>query len=518
MMTTCSEPSLPPLPLPPPLPPPSTTDPNPSKSSLSRKRSSPEDHDACTAISSDPPLFSSDDHLASSSENYMQKRRKRQYRGTWWGDDVETRRDDNNIDRRPAKREFKRTVDSGVWLGSEGTNASDDDDDDGGGRFEGAASGAVAERLKAPDGAGVSRAWNYSLDNRHEIRDLVSPEQHETASWDDTPEARLDRIVQLCLEQGNECVDLSSLQLTSIPESSITPLNSLTKHPPVDQLPPSQEAYKPLTPSLHVFLSQNLLHSVPGAVLSLENLTVLSLRNNKLRELPPAIGRLTKLVELNVGGNRLQWLPGEILNLLGDEGCLSTLSIHPNPFVERNVEDDGDFHFIESIREKSRHHGYPQSTHGTSQVPKRFVQPGIEFVGASSVQYFHLDGSPLHTPPPRGDHNATLVHSLVELALRSCRSSSQLSHTLSLLPEDSPETLDRLLSEAQITEESGGQSCAVCGRDFLIARTEWIEWWKLVRCKPNQPFYSRTMMAVETLAVRRRGCSWRCISARAPSD
>lgn len=77
--------------------------------------------DRSSQPSSDPALFSSDDIPASGLENYhapaIGAGRKRRYRGTWWGEQV--------IDSKRKRGDFKekRNVDSGVWMGSDESDA-----------------------------------------------------------------------------------------------------------------------------------------------------------------------------------------------------------------------------------------------------------------------------------------------------------------------------------------------------------------------------------------------------------
>lgn len=76
------------------------------------------------ADSSDPPIFSSDD-VSASIENYDVNRRKRQYKGTWWGEkadkSIQTVMDIDVVNPK-RKREFKRNIDSAVWMGSDDTD------------------------------------------------------------------------------------------------------------------------------------------------------------------------------------------------------------------------------------------------------------------------------------------------------------------------------------------------------------------------------------------------------------
>ena len=85
------------------------------------------------STSSDVPLFSSDGAV-DSIENYELRHRKRQCRGTWWGDGAHKPADsiDARISHKPErkKRDFKRTVDSGVWMNSDDTEPIADTQDD----------------------------------------------------------------------------------------------------------------------------------------------------------------------------------------------------------------------------------------------------------------------------------------------------------------------------------------------------------------------------------------------------
>src|SRR4051794_30610630 len=81
--------------------------------SLLRRKRSRSEYEPEPATSSDPALFSSDEP-APSAELYSAKRRKDKWRGTWWGERLRA-----EVAR--EKRLFKRSYDSGIWMGSEGT-------------------------------------------------------------------------------------------------------------------------------------------------------------------------------------------------------------------------------------------------------------------------------------------------------------------------------------------------------------------------------------------------------------
>ena len=95
-------------------------------STVNKKR----DRDEYLASSSDAPLFSSDDLPASSAENYYGPRVKRQHRRPWY----ETEESLNSVTARSATEKprmrgpFKRTHDSGVWLGSDESTETEEND------------------------------------------------------------------------------------------------------------------------------------------------------------------------------------------------------------------------------------------------------------------------------------------------------------------------------------------------------------------------------------------------------
>lgn len=284
-----------------------------------------------------------------------------------------------------------------------------------------------------------------------------------------------------------------------------------------------------MTPTLHLYLSRNALRTLPGELFNLNHLTVLSLRNNKLTELPPAIGNLENLVELNIGINKLRWLPYELLKLVKQQ--LKILNIYPNPF----------FGIPDRFLNDQIHPTYTTlnpPTSSTVQTDGTTPQPWHPiFLASTATTFLHIDGSPVrHTPPapstatdssdlhlaPSQSPHAlpplasphSLVPSLLELALRECSHSPYLPHLADLLPPDSPDSISRLLSSASAIKDAGGHRCFVCGRDFVVARTEWVEWWD---CVPGSEGGSRSRDWARKggdgeggVPLLRRGCSWGC--------
>ncbi len=167
----------------------------PSIAAIGRKRA----RDPDILSSSDPPLFSSDD-LPPSLENYANKRKKRLYPGPWWGAKA-CGRSEHAVTATKRLGKLERALDSGVWMGSEDTDLSFD------------------------DGPNVKLVDNFSTQNPlsgGEDRitvDLSSRENREcspqrphsfvSVDGDDEPQSRADQVVQCCLEESIETVDLS---------------------------------------------------------------------------------------------------------------------------------------------------------------------------------------------------------------------------------------------------------------------------------------------------------------------
>jgi hypothetical protein len=126
-------------------------------------------------ISSDPALFSSDDDP--SADNYTQERRKKKYRGPWYNQRLASDASGEHDPGRKSKRPFERQFDSGVFMGSDGT----DIDEESVVQFE-------RERGSIP---------SLQFSAARIVTPLPSAE--DLAS----------RLIQQCLEYGTESIDLS---------------------------------------------------------------------------------------------------------------------------------------------------------------------------------------------------------------------------------------------------------------------------------------------------------------------
>jgi len=138
--------------------------------------------------SSDPPVFSSDDGPEASIDNYVTPRKKKQYRGTWW-DHQPVAEASNNA---AAKVDLIRNVDSGVWMGSDGT-------DDSAASAARSSFGADTTMLEAPDLPDeIGRIGCRAIA-------MLSP----TASkLEAVTEGLARQTIERCLDDGKEMVDL----------------------------------------------------------------------------------------------------------------------------------------------------------------------------------------------------------------------------------------------------------------------------------------------------------------------
>lgn len=183
--------SSPPLPdLEPPSSPPLLPTTSTSRKKRARSQSLHDHHhanDSSNHTSSDPFVFSSDD-AADDVENYNSPaRKKRQYTGTWFAHGHTPKSDRTS----PAKAEFSRNQDSGVWL------PSDSSDDSLIEKLAAASTGpplfGQVPRLSAPS----------EPDELPVARPVHVPEPRSTE------QAVAHAKVHECVEEGNERVDLS---------------------------------------------------------------------------------------------------------------------------------------------------------------------------------------------------------------------------------------------------------------------------------------------------------------------
>ena len=300
----------------------------------------------------------------------------------------------------------------------------------------------------------------------------------------------------------------SNFGLKTVPPDLLRPLLHLTKQPTVSDGPVTDEIFTSLTPSLRLFLAGNSLKGLPSELFELGSLTVLSVRNNELGEIPGAIRKLTSLQEINVSVNQLTTLPWEILWLIR-KGDLKQLTIHPNPFMSIE-EAAGD---IEQWHHETGSGDNLRSCEYEGPVPEEAWAP--IHVATGNVQRFDAEGKLVpnkaigKSQNPLTQNPTSRVPSLRELGLLECIKAPYLDQFLAddETSAEYPEPVIRLLRKAISVRNAGGMSCSVCHRSFVIARTQWIEWWDCATYENGLKQPRASGAELRPLPFLRRGCT-----------
>lgn len=448
--------------------------------------------------SSDPAIFSSDDDPG--LDNYMSSRRKRKYVGSWYnqlpasGDSTFG----ESMQVPKTKRTLRRQLDSGVFLGSDGTENDE-----------------IPDALELPLHSKIPRLE----------RSIVSvlPEAERQAR----------EKIRECLEQGNESVDFWSMGLEELSNETVAPLSQLECIPQVTR----DVAFEQREPELKIYLARNRLARLPGALFDLSHLTVLSLRDNKLTEIPTAISELTNLRELNVAQNKLRQLPAQLLDLLGPHGKLKKLMLFPNPFVQPD-RDIGD---ISEDNEMT-----PTEYSATMPIGPKKPSHVARFLGRSPVQLttahgrviskfvLSMDGGRVKVELARGESGGdadrqlpdesvpkpSKVPSLLEAALKACYNTSKPETLSEYIPEELHQ-IRALLERAARQKYCGGIACCTCQRLMVIPAVQWVEWRDIRSCQwqrssANEAELSAKLVPLSTSADEiavpflHRACSWLC--------
>ncbi|KAH0593735.1 hypothetical protein MHUMG1_08486 [Metarhizium humberi] len=430
--------------------------------------------------SSDPAVFSSDDDPG--LDNYVEGRKKKRYVGSWFQQrptSSDSTFSEHMILPKP-KRKLARQFDSGVYLGSDGTEGDD----------------LASEVLEMP--------LRSKLPQLSERPQPLIPAVSKA-------ELLAREKIQSCLEQGNETIDLWSMGLEDISRETLTPLENFSCIPVVAK----DVAFEQKEPELEIYLAMNRLRSVPGTLFDLEHLTILSLRGNKLTEIPPAIAKLPNLQQLNVSQNRLRSLPAELLDLFGKN--LADLVLHPNPFFEPEgqLHAEGD-ESLEPPQQPllTRHLGRSplQISDSMGQILSEFKFPSYDEPNRLAV----ASGNQLDTGTTTSlgqPIKAGCVPSLVEIALRSCYSTSQLSELQHFIPEGLSH-LRELLERATRQKDMGGVACSHCRRLIVVPPLEWVEWREIsTRGVYGNAVSVRPLSLAEderAVPFLYRACSWKC--------
>lgn len=264
--------------------------------------------------------------------------------------------------------------------------------------------------------------------------------------------------------------------------------------------------YSSLQPFLRLFLAGNGLSAVSGELFELDSMRVLSLRNNKLTEIPPAIRRLTKLQELNLSVNRLNFLPWELLWLI-KKGDLKHLTVRPNPLSQIEESEIAQCH-LTSESEGSLEN--LKATEYEGSPPEEAWAP--IHIATGPVRRFNMEGFPIpDTQVSTPEQSQSHVPSLREVSLLSFSRSSYFDTISDEEMADFPSLMLRLLRYAREVRSAGGRSCSVCHRSFVIARTEWVEWWDCSTYENGLKGPRVSGEKLRPLPFRRLGCSLACV-------
>lgn len=542
--------SPPPLPLPLPIQTRQSRPPALRQSSLKRTRASAADS---SIPSSDPAFFSSDDARDESVENYDNpgRSRKRQFVGTPWDRSSSFKMPESHN----RKASFKRNVDSGFWEGSDSTesldsaasqelvpsvaqkpptlrlSASSEAD------AEWVARTAIAQALENNlDRIDLSGLGLESVSDRtlYPLRSIVREYTlNEPGSSSPPASPGYTRL------HGNPQLYLSSNRLRSLPNELFN-LSHLTV----------------------LSLRNNKLTELPPAIANLKNLVELNIAGNRLKWLPYELLELfdhEKLRRFNLAQNpfvKAFTIHRDTRSMLYHFQLtgLDELVRSMDPETEEKLRDWPDsevptnhamLHFAEWIRSQN----HPRLLLWMKALINRRIdfrerktrehdldyEQGIvtssSFVGSTPVAYLdtsgrntkHLAKAPsqmseaeiqtwLDEPPPPLRSDTSAAHSLFSLALDECRKSPFLHELHKMLPDDAPERVVAGLQAAQRAKTSGKQRCSVCGRQYIIPRTEWIEFWYIT---PGSTLLNFDEYLYPFL---RRGCSWKCVPESASTS
>ncbi|KAK9451057.1 uncharacterized protein V1518DRAFT_436969 [Limtongia smithiae] len=270
----------------------------------------------------------------------------------------------------------------------------------------------------------------------------------------DSAQAQATEVIRVALEDGRgDNVDLTCLKITEIPNDIQDLRNIVHLQPGFNGL-----ATGPLSRDVRIYLGHNLITKIPAALLCVENITVLSLRNNRLKSIPNAISRLKKLQDLSISGNEIETLPAQLL-LLAD---LRVLTVHPNPLIPLpgTARDDG------SMKRRA---------------------------DMASAVRMHA-GLPTYTRPSSAPPTAQ-VADLYELSLRALSRYRATAKEMRgwALPELHAARIATAMEMADLQN-----SCGECGR-YMVTPVAYVhEWWDAV-------------VGVDGVTVRREFCAGWCV-------
>lgn len=244
--------------------------------------------------------------------------------------------------------------------------------------------------------------------------------------------------------------------------------------------------------------------------MELKDLKVLSVRNNKILNVPSTIRNLKALKVLNLSVNQISELPWDLLHHHLLHGSLNHFTARPNPFTEI---EDSEIAIWHCSPIQANDHSSKGALYFTEDKDLSLAHALFPIhVASGPVTRLNMDGQPVdpevHNPsktPP------THAPSLRELALRTLVKMPGLEQVTEDDLNEFPRLLVPLFKQARAWRAEGGWICSVCQREYVHARTSWVEWWD---CSPQENGMKRPRAPGEKLRplpFRRFGCSWGCL-------
>lgn len=465
-------------------------------------------------------------------------RRKRMVRGPWW-------RVNKSLRHKMAKRERLRNADSGVWLGSDMSEDSTD------------STVSSRQQLARMDMADRSGQPASSATSMHALSPAEALAAKEISRCLDAGQERIDLS-----DLGLTCLPDSIIRpLHQLIRHAHTDLRQPPSEDEFGPLTPSIQLFLSgnslsalphelfaLTNISVLSVRNNELTHIPPSIDRLLGLKELNLAQNNIRWLP---WEMLDILHCRGTHRRHIIRPNPLIDPASEMDVPKPLPrprVTPGEFKEhlsRWGETNGAF--FQKMREWYSEEGVPWTIRQDLELRlklgrlkrtnylQEISRAGAEvticneqliYLTSSAVRFFDVDGSvvrqnrhgmqldddpesmykavtdPLDHAPDCSEFSS--VPSLFELAVRATQATYNLSDP-SAYPTDLPRSVATAFNRAARGASVGNEKCSVCGKEFIIARAEWMEYWF---CGfPAQEALTRESV----LPFLRRVCGWGCV-------
>ena len=201
-------------------------------------------------------------------------------------------------------------------------------------------------------------------------------------------------------------------------------------------------------------------------------------------------------------------------------GELKHLTVRPNPFLAIEEAQIAEWHCKPKNKEtENDKNSFPsfQSQEQGSSINEDWTPLRV---ATGPITYMDMEGNPMGDSPSRNRPTPTPskstspannAPSLREVALRAVSKLPYLEQTTDEELAEYPALLVPLLKQAREVRAAGGQPCSVCQREYVIPRTEWMEWWDFTPCENGMKMPRCPGEKLRPLPFRRFGCSFSCV-------